>query len=574
MIRRAWAMRQRGNALLISLIIMASTLTISLGIAALVGSEVKTTGLLVPSERAYYKSESFVEQALWNKTKGPTAPNYQINNKGELGSGGYVCATAPCFQIDGRSTQNLLSRFSASTQPPNGTVSLEQDDPQQLDVGTATGSTLRVEFTGVAALAGQNQNPTGNYKGIEVTVVASPKQQADARNYVSTATGEITNTFIDKKIIPASASSQTYTFSGQNPLGETYPPADKYAYRLRMRSLGSDAQATVKAFVGTTEIPLYAPDYTTLAVTEDTKAQRGVQAVLPNVPEVLGIFDYVLFADMDLAKLAGKRPDGADSQNINVTVFNDVDCDGIQEAGEAGVGPTSIGLSGGPSDPQSADTTSGGTVTFSGLYTGTYRVSRDSLPSGYVACGAASKSVALAAGQTQNVQLSVRTQRVPLHQYWSAAFGNHYYTQVRNDAGYAPLGYAYEGIAGYIYATQVPGTVPVYEFYYGFLSGYNYNGAPLHDSYYSTSSASPGGGWQYIGIAGYMASYTGPNGYNANPNPYNGTCPNIAGASIPWYRMLNPTSNNAFDHYYSQGYVAVFGAYYYEGITSCLWTAE
>jgi hypothetical protein len=567
---------QRGNAILISLIIMAATLTISLGIAALVGSEVKTTGLLVPSERAYYKSESFVEQALWEKTKGASSPNYQVQNKGVLGNGGYVCTTAPCFQTDPRGTQDLLTRFSASTQPPNGQVTLEQDDSQQLDVGTSTAATPpRLEFSGLGAVTATGQNPTGNYAGLEVTIVAYPKSTASATSFVSTTTGQSTTTFIDKKLIKPNVASQTFNLAGtQNPLGETFPPLSTYNYRLRIKALGSDAQATVKATVpgggGTqTELPLYAPDFTALAVTEDTKAQRGVQAVLPNVPEVLGIFDYVLFADLDLAKVSGKKPANANSQGITVNVYNDVNCNNVQEAGEGPVSGVGVGLTGGPTDPQSTDTSGTGSAAFTNLYTGTYNVSLGSLPSQYTNCGPNNQNVTVASGQNVSATLRVRTKRKILYQYFNGGtVSDHFYTLNFAELGFGQGGYALETDQGYLYEQSQPGTVPLYRLVIG---------APYYDHFYTTNAFAVAiltqNGWGNEGIAGYIAPYTGPQGTAGGPNPYNNSCP--AGTQ-PLYKSSNQGTPAIYfyDHYYTRTYVNGAFFYNYEGIEGCTWNGE
>lgn len=582
---------QRGNAILISLIIMASTLTISLGIAALVGSEIKTTGLLVPSERAYYKAESFVEQALWNKTKGDAAqgygPNYQAPSKDDSDGGSrpavkdqaYVCTTAPCFTVDPRSTNDTLKRFSATTQPPSNTITLPQDEPQQLEVGSATQSVrpiIEVTDAKVATVPNgvTNQNPAANYAGLEVTIIATPKTTA-CNNYQGTVLSRSvgpTCTFVDKQRIGKNETGKTFnltTTNATNAVGESAPNMDTYNYRLRVRALGADASAKIKVRLPDgTNLTLRTPDFTALAVAEDTRAQRGVQVVVPDVPEVLNIFDYVLFADADLEKLA-KKPDDAQNQAINVTVQNDINCNGTVDAGETNAVGVSVDLTGGPNQATSANTGADGVARFLQQYTGSY-TARVVAQDDYVLCPTGSnQSITLTSGQTANATLRVRTKRVPLHEYYSSSGIDHFYTITRNDLGLSYFGYAYESIYGYVYPTQVPGTLPFYRLLYG---------APYYDHFYTTDNALATyytyGGWLREGNEGYLGAYTGPQRRRTGPaNPYNGTCQN---GSIPFYNSYHgPTPTDPYyDNFYTTSYINGAFGYTYQRISGCIWTTE
>ncbi|MEJ7662387.1 MAG: hypothetical protein WKG07_23875 [Hymenobacter sp.] len=92
---------------------MASALTISLGLTTIVAGEIRSAGPTPPAERAYYKAESYVEQALYNRKKNP---NYNVadanqedwkNIAGPEGNG-YVCTTAAaadaCFSREPENT--------------------------------------------------------------------------------------------------------------------------------------------------------------------------------------------------------------------------------------------------------------------------------------------------------------------------------------------------------------------------------------------------------------------------------------------------------------------------------------
>jgi len=60
---------------------------------------------------------------------------------------------------------------------------------------------------------------------------------------------------------------------------------------------------------------------------------------------------------------------------------------------------------------------------------------------------------------------------VPVHRYWSPGASDHFYTANASEIGTTTPGqsgnhgYTHEGILGYISATHIPGTVPVYRYY-------------------------------------------------------------------------------------------------------------
>jgi hypothetical protein len=90
----------------------------------------------------------------------------------------------------------------------------------------------------------------------------------------------------------------------------------------------------------------------------------------------------------------------------------------------------------------------------------------------------------------------------PLYRLYNAAVKDHFYTMSaaeRNNA-VAADGYTYEGIAAYVFSTQVAGSVPLYRLY----------NAGVKDHFYTTDAAerdratSAAGGYQYEGIACYV----------------------------------------------------------------------
>lgn len=87
-------------------------------------------------------------------------------------------------------------------------------------------------------------------------------------------------------------------------------------------------------------------------------------------------------------------------------------------------------------------------------------------------------------------------------------------------------GYSQEGIAGYVFSSQVEGTVPLYMLYNPKAGDHFYT---IH-----SSDASSIDGWQPIGIAGYVF-------------------PSIAPNSQPFYRWYHPSPNKPIktDHFYT-----------------------
>ena len=159
-----------GNAILFSLIIMASALVASLGMASLVVGEIQTVALVPPAERAYYKAESFVEQGLWQKKQDPS---YQ-KNKSDTLPNNYLCTAADCFASAPTTQNQVLKEFIATTAVADSRVTLHRDTPLQLDVDTSTASGAgRLTLSDIAGKNG--------FQGLEATIVAFPKNPQGLR---------------------------------------------------------------------------------------------------------------------------------------------------------------------------------------------------------------------------------------------------------------------------------------------------------------------------------------------------------------------------------------------------------
>jgi hypothetical protein len=296
----------RGNAVLISLVIMASALSISLGMTTLVTGEIRNVAQIGPAERAYYKAESYVEAGLAAKKQNTS---YNVTSKDDPSVKGqpYVCDAVPCFRTDPTAPDELLVSFMATTAPAgaNGVLQLFQDNSQQVDLGT-TGLATN---TGTITLSNFTGTTTGKFLGVEVTIAAyNLAGRYPNPNPVVAGATNTTPVFIDKRLIKSPGGSISIGSGQKNSLGESYPALSGATYRLRLKALGSNAGVTLKATAGAVTLPLLSTDFTVQAVAEDGPAQRGVRVVTPAVTQNLSIFDYVLFAELDLKKLAAKDP--------------------------------------------------------------------------------------------------------------------------------------------------------------------------------------------------------------------------------------------------------------------------
>ncbi|MEW6735765.1 MAG: hypothetical protein AB1489_31020 [Acidobacteriota bacterium] len=126
---------------------------------------------------------------------------------------------------------------------------------------------------------------------------------------------------------------------------------------------------------------------------------------------------------------------------------------------------------------------------------------------------------------TNGAVLVTLNDEAPFYRYYNPDSGDHFYTRDFNELGEGRDGYTKEGIAGYILATQQPGTVPFYR-YYSPDSG---------DHFYTTDYNELGEGrygYTKEGIAGYIFNTQQP-------------------GTVPLHRYLNSDSG---DHFYTTDY--------------------
>jgi hypothetical protein len=91
--------------------------------------------------------------------------------------------------------------------------------------------------------------------------------------------------------------------------------------------------------------------------------------------------------------------------------------------------------------------------------------------------------------------------KTPLYRLYSGLVGDHFYTTSSQEADNATkIGYAKEGVSGYIYPTQVSGTIPLYRLYSGAIGDHFYT-ASLQEADNAAKL-----GFVREGITGYVYS--------------------------------------------------------------------
>ncbi|RKH88714.1 hypothetical protein D7Y13_41260, partial [Corallococcus praedator] len=136
--------------------------------------------------------------------------------------------------------------------------------------------------------------------------------------------------------------------------------------------------------------------------------------------------------------------------------------------------------------------------------------------------------------------LATQVQTVPLHRYWNAGAGDHFYTTNWNELGGGNHGWGYEGIQCHIYPTARSGTVPLYRYW----------NAGIGDHFYTTN-------WGELGTGAYGWGYEGIQGH---------VYPTARSGTVPLYRYWNAGIG---DHFYTTNWGELgTGAYGwgYEGI--------
>ncbi|MEX2043527.1 MAG: SdrD B-like domain-containing protein [Patescibacteria group bacterium] len=579
--RRLRCQAQRGNAILFSLLIMGSALTASIGMATLVTSEISNVSLIPPSERAYYKAESYVEQGLWEKKQDP---KFHADDKdGLLADYPDFLCSGNCFSSDPRNQAGSLIRYQSTTSIPEEKLILKQDKVVQLDIDTSevTGATGRFDLRSI-------KNEDG-LRGVEVTVIAYPKEAPFTEITGSAGDPVGTPVFVETRLFRPTDGRLWINLGPPetNKLGEPFPPLSDSVYRLRLKALGADTEVDPLATEGlSTPLLLLTPDFRITSVAEDGRARRGIEVLVPATEQIASIFDFVIFSDLTLAKTDAKQQR---IKSLKVKVYEDANRNCVRDAGDGGLQGVSVAVGSAYSESTDAD----GIASFPDVQPGTYPVS-PSTATGSEVCSPQTRNVTFADDSTTELKeltfLVKPPERVPLYRFYNYVRVDHFYTTrpctsgsastgCTAEGGYVPGrayfgggGWHYEHVTGYVYREQVAGTDPFYQawhdgnrdsdhFYTMNKGEWDYWTAP--GRFYSSGSLSNDSRGLWVarrGIAGYM-------------RPLNAGCRN---GTVPWYRKFYLDGSGTRDHFYTASLAERNAVTWYrdEGITGCLWTTR
>jgi uncharacterized protein DUF5648 len=540
---------QDGNAVLFSLLILGSALVTSSGMATLVTNEISSVSLIPPSERAYYKAESYIEQGLWQKKEDP---HYQIKDKSQLPAN-FLCV-GNCFMTNPQNQVGSLISYASTTSIPDEDLVLKQDKVVQVDIDTsaATGATGSFDLGSIKSATG--------LRGVEVTVIAYPKSAP-----FNNISGTTTPVLIDTKLFRPSDALLSVSLGppNVNKIGEPYPALNTSFYRIRLKALGADTVVKPTAIANpNTSLLLLMTDFRAQAVAEDGEARRGIEVLVPAAEQISSIFDFVIFSDLTLAKTDAKAQG---TKLIKATVYDDNNGNCTQDAGDTPLSNLPV-----TADPgYSTSTDVNGIASFPDVQPLDYTV-RATLSVGMTACSNNARVSFTDDDSTEvrEVALLVRSpQRVPLYRFWSAFYGDHFYTVAPcqrsaavpacngNDyvqgVDYFGGGWRYEFIQTFVYNIQVPGTQPLYRMWHGGIG----------DHFYTMSLAEYNAVWWY--------TKEGPEAYLI-PVGASGLCPS---GTIPFHRTYSYSST---DHFYATnlGDAVSSGWATYEGVAGCSWPTQ
>lgn len=271
---------EKGNVLLLALLVMAGIMTAALGIGAIILNEIRQARNIDFSTVAYYAAESGVEQALYKLRKEDavlTCPSGECDLNGFCSAGD----KEPCLRSSGDlSNQSSWTRTVTDKEwQIYGTI--KKDESMQVDLydpegGTAAGiESIKIKWAPECVPPAASIIEVG-YIGWDPGIgwLASSEQRF---KYSSLASPVINNGFASSK-----------------------------SYRLRIKALFCDASnVTVTAWGSdnAADPPKEIPGRIILTSTGEYGTLR--QAVRMNMPRkspMSGLYDYVLFSECSLVK--------------------------------------------------------------------------------------------------------------------------------------------------------------------------------------------------------------------------------------------------------------------------------
>ena len=268
---------QRGQALLIVVLVMAVALTIGLAVVSRSITDIKISRQEEESSRVFSVAEAGIEEALklGSGTSGAISEiSYTVSETAQGGGREFVFPAT----INAGDTQTVWL--------------VEHDNDGNLtETGRYTGNTIDLYW------GNENQDPNqSTTPALEVSVIykegTSYKLTRGAFDPNSSRRND--NSFDEADVGSYSIGGKTFRF---RKLGFTLPGGIPYALRLRL--LYNNDQAQILGIAGTSNFPSQGKCYESTASLSTSGITRKVQQCqFHKTPP--GIFDYVLFSEGDL----------------------------------------------------------------------------------------------------------------------------------------------------------------------------------------------------------------------------------------------------------------------------------
>lgn len=278
---------QQGIALIFSLLILSLVTLIGLGITAVITRELKLSQNIGHSVAAFYASESGVERGLYRVKEGKVRGDEVVDVISDIRA--YNSSSfASGAQYDNEATDFTSSEATDILE--NESIQLDYTELGACGLGGACVDSWRFEW---------NDDVTSTADKVEVTFI-----------------GWINNPAL---IPPLTYTENTYkiildnTGPGSSPrtinnigLPDNDPVQNKF-YRVRVKALGGDLNS-LKLTACTSELAACGTEIsaaTNIVVQATGQKQRFNQsftAIVPWQTPLTGIFDYVLFSELDLLK--------------------------------------------------------------------------------------------------------------------------------------------------------------------------------------------------------------------------------------------------------------------------------
>jgi hypothetical protein len=254
---------QRGNVLIYALLTIAAVLSTTIVISNLIQNSIKETGFVSSAMSAYYAGESGLEKALFDIRKQDILPK-----NGDCGVS-YACE----LTIDDQSTAEL-------------DLELKKDQTVQFDLFNFDDNSL----SGKAESMGLSWLSNGSW--LEVTTVAWDVGVAIDWQQPTVP--------FDKEDLNV----QKYLYSSGTSINNALS-ANKN-YRVRVKALYDDAQDLKIKLFNTDNLlgqQLAFPNFLNIKVVgSDRDSTQTIVAEMPRWSPLAGLFDYVIFSEVQLVK--------------------------------------------------------------------------------------------------------------------------------------------------------------------------------------------------------------------------------------------------------------------------------